>query len=297
MATLALSEQVKELGNRQLDFSTAGCLPPRIQGLLGDPKKLEVQAYLQEVLDYITSHSEIAKILHNNPASDAMLRIVYPDLNGHHCTEGLDCFLSRSLSGQALRDRLNFCSLWIAEKFILPNKRVIDLGGGSGSYAFEALKLKGLVPNNFVWDCLDLDSIAIEVGIERSSLANLEDSVVFRHGNFMSEKSVGILSDYAVLIGVLCGMDKLTAINCLERSKSHLKEGGEIFAATLLQRSFEEDPHTFRILCNVGGWQLRPKTIEQVKEIFTIAGYTILSIHSERPSGAGQYAIVHARRD
>jgi len=296
MASTSLSEQVKELGKKQLDFSLVSCLPRRIQELLGNPLTLEDPKKVEEVLQYTTSHSEIAKILHNNPASDAMLRIVYQDYNGHSLTGGLDYFLSRSLSGQALRDRLNFCSTWIAQRFIIENKKVIDLGGGSGSYAFESFRIKGSVPKNFYWDCLDLDEEAVRVGTEHAKIANLEDTLKFRQGNFMSEKSIGVLSDYAVLIGVLCGMDKPTAINCLERSKFHLKESGEILAATLLQRSFNEDPLTFRILCNIGGWQLRPKTEEQIKQIFFDAGYKIIKIYSERFNGAGQYAIVHAKR-
>jgi hypothetical protein len=296
METVVLSEQVKELGQKRLDFSKAGCLPRRVRELLGDPQTLADLRKLQEVLGYTTSHSEIAKILHENPASDAMLRIVYPDSKNCPRTAGLDRYLSQSLSGQALRDRLNVCSRLIAEKFVLPDKRVVDLGGGSGSYAFEAIRIKDLVPGSFVWECLDLDQDAIRAGIERAKKANLHASLVFRQGNFMSQKSVGSLSDYAVLIGVLCGMDRATAINCLDRSKLHLKKGGEIIAATLLTRSFEEDPHTFRILCNIGGWQLRPKTMEQVKDIFKTAGYSLIDVQSERTNGNGQYAIVHARK-
>ncbi|HDQ22868.1 MAG TPA: hypothetical protein ENN28_02715 [Candidatus Uhrbacteria bacterium] len=297
MTGLVLSEQVKELGKKQLDFSNVSCLPPRIQELLGDPFTLKDPKKFQEVLKYTTSKSEIARILHDNPASDAMLRIVYPDYNGHPLTDGLDYFLSHSLSGQALRDRLQICSSWLAKNFLLPQKRVIDLGGGSGSYAFESLRIAGRVPNGFIWECLDLDPIAIQIGEDRAKSLGIQNSVIFRHGNFMSAKSIQKLADFGVLIGVLCGMDKETSINCLERSKVHLKKCGEIFAATLLIQSFNEDPLTFRILCNIGGWQLRPKTIEDVKDIFKTAGFKIINIFSERPEGNGQYAIVHARRD
>jgi 2-polyprenyl-3-methyl-5-hydroxy-6-metoxy-1,4-benzoquinol methylase len=296
MNVVALSEQVQELGKKKLDFTSVSCFPPRIQALLGDPATLEDSAKFNEVLAYTTSHSAIADILHKNPASDGMLRIVYPDANGHPLTEGLDRFLSRSLSGQALRDRLKYCSDWLAENFILEGKRVIDLGAGSGSYAFEALRVKGMAPQDFIWDCIDLDPDAIKVGEECAEKMSLQKNVLFRQGNFMSEKSATAPADFAVLIGVLCGMDKETATNCLLRSKAHLKEGGEIFAATLLLRSFEEDPLTFRVLCNIGGWQLRPKKMEQVEEIFTTSGYRILSINSERPGGSGQYAIVHAKK-
>lgn len=287
------SEQVEELGRRRVDFSGVDCLPPHIRDMIADTNTFDDP----EVLEYTTENSIIARILHANPASDAMLRLVYPDNNGSPLVDGLDRFLSRSLSGQALRDRLDVCSNWLAGHFVGQGKRIIDLGGGSGSYAFGALRhMRDCVPAPFVWDLLDLDLEALNCARTRAGDTGLTKVVKVRQGNFMSESAVlPDKADYAVLIGVLCGMDHDTAIAVLKRGKSHVKSGGEMLAATLLQRSFEEDPRTFRILCNVGGWQLRPKTPEQVTEIFRSSGWQIIGTMSERASGHGQYAIVHAR--
>jgi len=291
-----MSEQVEALARKYVDFAGVDCLPPDIRDKLADPATFVDPS----VLAYTTAQSKIAQILHENPASDAMLRIVYPDTNGKPLTGGLDRFLSRSLSGQALRDRLEFCSKWLAANFVQPRKRLVDLGGGSGSYAFEALlQRSGRVHSGFQWDILDIDLEAVVVAQLVARSAGLESVVTARQGNFM--KDVAAPADYAVMIGVLCGMDKTTATAVLTRAKAHLKHDGEIFAATLLQQAFDEDPRTFRILCNVGGWQLRPKTLDQVTEVFTTAGWNILNIFSERPphhnhtSGSGQYAIVHAQ--
>lgn len=296
MAT-PLSEQVQALARLPIDFAEVECLPPRIRDLIADPATFADPA----VLEYIVGHSTIARILHADPASDAMLRIVYPDYNGVPLVRGLDKVLSRSLSGQALRDRLVVCSDWIAKKFVRPDARVIDLGGGSGSYAFVALRLwlkaHGTLPQGFIWEVLDTDMEALNAARIRAIDTELNQSVVVQQGNFMSESAVlPEKADYAVLIGVLCGMDKDTAVSVLRRIKIHLKPGAEILAATLLQRAFDEDPRTFRVLCNVGGWQLRPKTLGQVIEVFQSAGWDIIGdIMSERPGGDGQYAIVHAR--
>jgi hypothetical protein len=97
------------------------------------------------------------------------------------------------------------------------------------------------------------------------------------------------------LIGILCGMTEETAVDCLEKIKPHFKPGAEILAATLLVNSFEEDPAVFQVLCNILGWQLRPKTFDEVKAVFQTAGYQILSIFTERENGDGEYAIVHAK--
>jgi len=289
MMMSTMSEQVLRLADDGVDFSDVDCLPEEIRELVSAPGKFADP----RVLAYTTSNSIIARILHQNPASDAMLRIVYPDGNGVPLTEGLDRFLSRSLSGQALRDRLDFCAHWLAEHFVHDNVSVVDLGGGSGSYAFEALVRAGRIPTGFRWDVLDLDLEALAVAQTRANESHLGHAVNIRKGNFM--KDVGPPADYAVLIGVLCGMDKETATTVLMRAKEHLKSGGEMLAATLLMRAFREDPRTFRILCNVGGWQLRPKELSDVHKIFDDAGWQIISTMSERPGGDGQYAIIHAR--
>jgi hypothetical protein len=292
---MVINEQVIALGTQPLDFSAVDCLPERIRQLIGDPMTFSDPVKLEEILQYTTSNSRIAKILHENPASDDMLRIVYNDTGEKSVTQGLDYFLSRSLSGQALRDRLEVCSGWLAENCVKQSKKVVDFGGGSGSYAFEALSKQSTIPESFVWECIDLDPVASECGKKRALESGMHNSIHFRQANFMSEKSVGTIADYGVLIGVLCGMDKDTAINCLQRCKLHLKKGGELLTATLLKRSFEEDPHTFRILCNVGGWQLRPKQMNEIKDIFNAANYEIIDIFHERQGGNGQYAIIHAK--
>lgn len=290
MAKEQKSRQVAALGEQFIDFSDVEFLPPDIRRLISDPATFGDPS----VLGYTASHSAIAQILHENPASDRMLRIVYPDTNGQPLTEGLDQFLSRSLSGQALRDRLDFCSRWLSVHFVQPGKHLIDLGGGSGSYAFKALQIKK-PPDGFVWRVVDLDAEAIYYCRRQATAEKLGGIVQAVLGNLMSSNSVGLPFDYAVLIGVLCGMDHDTAVNCLKRIRVHLKPCGELLAATLLTRAFKEDPKTFRVLCNVGGWQLRPKTLEEVKEIFRSADWQILEIASERPGNNGQYAIVHAK--
>jgi hypothetical protein len=90
-------------------------------------------------------------------------------------------------------------------------------------------------------------------------------------------------------------MTEEVAVDCLQKIKPHFKQGAEILAATLLVKSFEEEPTVFRVLCNILGWQLKPKTLDEVKAIFKTAGYDIISVITERENGDGEYAIVHAR--
>lgn len=283
-----ISEQVCALGQQKIDFSGVSCLPSDIQKLIADPNTFSHP----DVLAYITSHSAIAKILHENPASDRMLRIVYPDFSSKPLTEGLDYFLSQSLSGQALRDRLDVCSKWLVENFVKPGKIIVDLGGGSGSYAFTTLKnIK--VPQGFYWKVIDIDAETVYACRQQAAKKGLSGFVFARKTNFLSNNSVMEKFDYAVLIGILCGMTHKMAVDCLRRIKIHLKPGAELLIATLLQQAFDEDPQTFRILCNVGGWQLRPKKPQEVVEICKEAGWAVQEVMSERKKVLGQYILLH----
>lgn len=288
--SINFNEQVRVLGRQKIDFSNVSCLPLNIQKLIADPNTFSHP----DVLAYTISHSIIAKILHENPASDRMLQIVYPDSHNNPLTKGLDYLLSQSLSGQALRDRLEVCSKWLAKNFIKSGKSIVDMGGGSGSYIFRALKDIN-VPQKFYWEVIDTDDEAVHICRQQAVEKGLNDSVSARKDNFLSNSSVRKKFDYAVLIGILCGMTRKMTINCLQKIKIHLKPGAELLIATLSQQAFKEDPQTFRILCNVGGWQLRPKTVQEIIEMCKEAGWTVQEVMSERKKAPGQYVILHAK--
>lgn len=298
------SEQVAVLGSRDLKkefeaLSVYGRFPKEVGELLGDPETLLNQTLVQKVLSYTTFVSIICKILYSNPASDSMLRIVYPDRKDQPIPpeRWLDILLSRSLSGQALRDRLDVCSKLLVQEFFRSGARGVDLGGGSGSYFFEAAKIIKPIPAGLVHEVVDLDPEALSEARMRVQDSGLEKYLLTREANFMSSKSFPAshnLFDYAVLIGVLCGMDHDTAVRCLIAARQHMKHGGRLLAATLLQQAFDEDPTTFWLLCCIGGWQLRPKSNHDVSSIFAEAGWTVTKVLSERASAKGQYAIVLA---
>jgi hypothetical protein len=290
---------IAELAQRHIDFSGVPCFPPEIQAKLADPKDCNDL----EVLRFLLTNSEISRILFKNPADFEMLEMVYfgvsirTGLNG----DCVDDWLSNSLPGQALRDRLAAVSSYLANHMNQMNNAspyILDLGAGPGPYAFTTLpqtKNEKVV----LWDCVDLDRYALAVGEIRAQEQNLQDIIQFRQSNFMSRGSYpseeNRRADLGVLVGILCGMTEEIAIDCLQKIKPHFKHGAEIVAATLLVKSFEEAPTVFRVLCNILGWQLKPKTLDEVRAIFKAAGYDIISILTEREDGNGEYAIIHAR--
>jgi|GEM_PF-5396028 len=217
---------------------------------------------------------------------------------------GVDAKLSGSLSGQALRDRLEFVSRlaanWLRDRLVTDTVRVIDFGAGPAPYAIEAIKqLPPDLRPRLLWNCLDLDGEAMRIGEERAREEGFKRYIHLHEADFLASKSYPTddreLADFGLMIGILCGMTPEQSVRCLQKVKPYFKPKGELVAATLLQRAFDEDQDTFRVLCGYLGWQLRPKTEEKVMDIFQNAGWEIIQILSERPGGKGQYAVVHAR--
>jgi SAM-dependent methyltransferase len=294
MSNKTVSEQIADLGRQAISFANIEVIPAEIRNLLENDWKNP------KALDFFINNSEICRILFKNPADFEMLEIIYFGKSVRGKTNGVDNFFYESLSGQALRDRLRVVSdmtaNWLLNK---QNIRVIDFGAGPAPYAIETVKkLQGQV-NNLLWRCLDLDRLAIAIGRDRVREHKLDNVITFDVANFMSRdfypESPNEQADFGLMIGILCGMTCEEATNCLQKVQPHFKKGGEIIAATLLKQSFEEDPQNFRILCNVLDWQLRPKTIPEVRGVFENAGWKILNVSSERADGNGQYAIVHAQ--
>jgi hypothetical protein len=296
---MTMNTRVSELAQKQIDFSKVTCFPAEIQAKLGDPRTFQDP----DVLHFLLSNSEVCRVLYKNPADFEMLEMAYfgTCIRSGSWMNGVDHWLIGSLPGKALRDRLTAVSVWLADHLRPINNgrlHILDLGAGPGPYAFATLTLtnnKGVS----LWDCIDADRYGLAIGEVRARESGLQHLVKFRQTNFMSKGSYPMSdsqrADFGLLIGILCGMTEEVAVDCLQKIKPHFKPGAEILAATLLVKSFQEEPTVFRILCNILGWPLRPKTLEEVMAIFKSAGYEILSIFTERDNGDGEYAIVHAR--
>jgi len=215
----------------------------------------------------------------------------------------IDDWISRCLGGRALFDRLPRVSDMLAN-LVSPGIKIKDLGAGSGSYAFRTLgmlRTAGVDIGEIDWECVDLSDDAIQFGETRAREDGFSEAVTFSKSNFMSSKSYPSETDRAdllILVGVLCGMTKDEAANCLRKIKPHGKANSQIVAATLLTQSYKEDPWVYQLLARLG-WHLKPKTMEEVEAVFSAAGYDIKAINSERfdENGSeipGEYAIVTA---
>jgi SAM-dependent methyltransferase len=181
---------------------------------------------------------------------------------------------------------------------------VLDLGGGSGSYAFRTIQILSATKagresmSDLSWNVVDMDGESLFAGGRKSKGEGLTGTVFFQNGNFMKHDFSTEAADKIILVGVLCGMTPELAVRCLKAAGRFLKPGGELLAATLTVQCFEEVPHVCQVLAKLG-WFLRPKTIYEVKKVFEAAGYHDIAISSERRDGEGniipgQYAVVNA---
>lgn len=291
-----ISKQVSDLGKMEVSFDGIQIIPKEIRGLLS------TQWDNPTVLDFFLKSSEICRILFKNPADFEMLEIAYFGKSLRGNIDGFDTWLMSGSSGQALRNRLMKVSAlaadWIKTRIDGDMVNVLDFGAGPGPYAIETMKRLTNYDHSLLWTCIDTDRLALAFGEERVRKHGIQ-SIKFRNANFMSRDSYPTNQNdaavFGLMVGILCGMTCEEACNCLKKVIPHFRNGGEIMAATLLRKSFEEDPQTFRVLSNVIGWQLRPKTQEEIEEIFKLAGYKVLNVYSERENNDGHYAIVHAK--
>jgi len=295
------------LMGQELDFSQETHFPVWLRQELS--KK---GPYSQEVRDFLVKNSLIChEVGSGNPASDKICRVVYSD--SYLGWGPIDEWISRGLGGKALFHRLPIVSKLLADNLraILSHKgpgsskfKIKDLGAGSGSYAFKTLgdlRNQEFPVATIDWECIDCADDALQFGRERIKEDGFSESISFTKANFMSSESFPAESDQAdliILVGVLCGMTKEDAVKCLQKIRSHAKEGAKIIAATLLVESYKEDPMVYQLLANLG-WHLRPKTMAEVRAVFHQAGYKIQSIGSERKDNQGneipgEYAIVTA---
>ena len=300
MNAATMSEKICALGQQKILFDDLPCFPKEIAYLLttswGD---IRIFRHLLEI-------SEICRVLYDCPASFEMLEMVYfgKPVRPGVMSNGIDDWLSNSLSGQALRDRLEVISDFMSKiiRVRLTNgrkkMRVLDLGSGPGPYAFKSIDKAGVSTSGLLWECLDLSRFALKIGEIRAMDSGLEDVVTFCEADFLSRASYPIVDenrfDFGLMIGILCGMTPEQAVTCLNKIVPFFRPCAELVVATLLEKSFEEDERVFRVLCNTLGWQLQPKSLDDVRSIFKVAGYEIKRIFSERRGGNGQYAIVHA---
>jgi SAM-dependent methyltransferase len=198
--------RIDELSHKYIDFSSVPCFPTEIQAKLCDPE----QCNNLDVLRFLLNNSEICRILFKNPADFEMLEMVYfgtsirTGLNG----DCVDDWLSNSLPGQALKNRLSAVSSHLATHLSQINNgslHILDLGAGPGPYAFETLAQM----NNekvSLWDCVDLDRYALAIGELRAQDQNLQHMIQFRQANFMSKGSYPTKESQRANLGVLVGI-------------------------------------------------------------------------------------------
>ena len=292
-------KMIENLLEWSLDYSGVPCFPRRLQNELSLGGPLSEQA-----VQYLVSNSVICDMAHNHPASFKITERVYGlGRPGKVGLDEIDEWIAWGLGGQSLYNRLEFCgpllSDWLSSPSRIPQQPAVvaDLGGGPGTYGFRALKPFSATSKPANWKSIDCDEESLQLGRLRAHEAGLSDVVTFHNANFMSRSSYPQneeRADLLILIGVLCGMTPEVAVDCLRKIKPHGKEHAEILAATLLVKSFEEDPLVYQLLARLG-WTLRPKTSEKVEALFAAAGYQILNVYSERADGDGEYAIVRAR--
>jgi ubiquinone/menaquinone biosynthesis C-methylase UbiE len=223
------------------------------------------------IVDYFRDNSRISRELIKDPGTFKMLEIIYTK-------EGVcgvvDEYMSGSISGQALRNRLSVVILEVDKIIDAKEKKqkleILNLGSGPGRDTMEIISSN----ENTSVCCVDTNTEALakarelieERGVgEKISL--LQKSLMFfPYNNY---------ADIILMIGILCGLDYRNSVIVLRKAKRYLKKNAKLIVSNISKTAKDEDPFMAYLLDAVIGWKLVYKTEEEFTDIIQMAGYKV----------------------
>lgn len=272
--------------------------PPWLRTALLDEHKFDDPGLIEKIKTFLVRRSEVCASIVEEHGTFRITRIAYTGRNvmGQK-VHGIDRWLWVHGSAQALRDRLESASQMLAD-FLAPylgkGKKayhVRDLGGADAPYFFrtaEILKERGIDFSNLLWEVVDQNELACQLGKSNAVDLGLEDRVRFVQMSFMKPESLPSSfedqADLVLAIGIVCSLPPTVAAKFLDVAKRHAKIGSRLFVPTLSERSFLDDSESY-LIYRIIGWHLWPKDEALVRQVFDVAQLRVDSITSERDNG------------
>jgi len=227
---------------------------------------------------YFRKNSYISRVLMENPSTFRMLEAVYD--NNVDQNNAIDIYLSNSLSGQALRDRLSAVTD-IVRKMVAgdrKNKKIANLGSGPGYDTITVAKNNPMVSAV----CIDTDRDALTRGAHLAKVRNV-NNIEFIESSLMSLSFKNEI-DIGVMIGILCGLEKRNCVIVLKKVKKYFRPGGKLIVSNISTTARYGDPFMAYLLENVIGWKLVYKTTGFLREMIEEAGYKWDGVFYDEPN-------------
>ncbi|MFH0923186.1 MAG: methyltransferase domain-containing protein [Candidatus Falkowbacteria bacterium] len=228
----------------------------------------------------------IPRVLIKNPATFEMLERVYLK-NGE---SELDNYFINSLSGQALRDRLdaviNHGVINILQLTAQDNFKIVNCGCGTSRdlvAIMSHLRDQNIQLENIInVDCVDVDVDALAVARELVMQENLTKNFNLINKNFLSLNYYHNVK-MAFVIGVLCSLPHNRCVALLKKLKKYFAKDCIVVVSNVSTTMREQDPDMAYSLKEIIGWNLVYKTIDELKCILKAAGYKWLGCFYDEP--------------
>jgi SAM-dependent methyltransferase len=266
-------------------------IPERIKNILvlGFLKGLfasEIPGF-QDVINYFQKNSLIIPALTENPGTYTMLEKMY-----HFERVGypIDQYFAMSMAGgQALKNRydvVNNYAIHHINEVLRSNEKclMLDIGSGPGRNGVDICLRNHLFRDRLKIDCIDIDKDAIALGealIKRYGLKNI--SFVKKSMTALNGHYPGTV-DYAILIGVLCGLTFPERVGLLGKLKPYFKKGGRLIGASLLEEMAIQDLLCAYVLRETTGWGLQYPPVGELKKAFEAAGWHYVGYFQDTPT-------------
>lgn len=241
----------------------------------------------EEVIDYWMTHSAIIPALAGNPGTFTMLEKMYHFEEVHW---PIDIYFFKSIpGGQALRARFEIVNQKTIEFLneIASNNHnclMLDIGSGPGRNGMEISVQVPKFADKIQIDCIDTDEDAIAMGKKLllngryghlKNITFIQESMTKLRGRYRGNV------DFALLIGILCGLTFDMRVGLLKAVRPYFKRGGLLVSASLLDEMLRADLFCSYVLKETAGWILQYPPLGELRKVYELAGYEYLGYFQE----------------
>lgn len=226
----------------------------------------------------------IPKVLMQDPGTFKMLEQIYLKQAGGP----IDQYFIKSLSGQALRQRLdaviNYGVSYLTKIIPLQKEvRIVNYGSGTARDTIgimTTLRENRIPIDKVIVDCIDINEEALT---KASSL--IEAAGLAANFNLIQDSLLGVkykkAVDLGLMVGILCGLPFKDCVAILSKVKKHLR--GILIASNVLTTMVDRDLVMAYFLRDIIGWLLVYKSPAELQKIFEAAGYKWLDCFFDLP--------------
>ncbi|RLB33896.1 MAG: hypothetical protein DRH12_17930 [Deltaproteobacteria bacterium] len=238
---------------------------------------------LDEVVEYFVQHSEITRIVKENPSSALTFEYLY---HRRPLFQPIDQYFLKCKAGYQIYKRLvalreNLPRIIHGQLQSTRDKVLIDnIGSGPGHDMIDVVVEHPKLAQKVHVRNIDPDGNALEIGQKRTKELGLSGCFSFIDKKL--EKTDPQDADMILLIGILCPLQRPMCELVLQKLKEYCRPGGIIVFSTAQTRMGLGDPLTDFIM-RFAGWHMDYKTDEDTEDIARASGWEPLEQFFDEP--------------